>query len=142
MTTETHELVKGDGYAVGNIDVAPTILEAVGVEAPRTINGTEQRPIEGVSMAYTFADANAPPARRTQYFELFANRALYHDGWIASTTPNAHAPDANEPGRGEADAGPGAAAGGRARAGRGAAAAGAEKHEDQAPDHGRASHGR
>jgi arylsulfatase len=52
-----------------------------------TINGTPQRPIEGVSMMYTFDNANAPPARRTQYFELVANRALYHDGWVACTTP-------------------------------------------------------
>jgi arylsulfatase len=69
------------------IDIMPTILEAVGVEAPTTINGTPQRPIEGVSMMYSFNNANAPPARRTQYFELVANRALYHDGWIACTTP-------------------------------------------------------
>jgi arylsulfatase len=69
------------------IDIMPTILEAVGVEAPTVINGTPQRPIEGVSMLYTFDNANAPPARRTQYFELVANRALYHDGWVACTTP-------------------------------------------------------
>jgi arylsulfatase len=69
------------------IDIMPTILEAVGVEAPLTINGTPQRPIEGVSMMYTFANPEAPPARRTQYFEMMANRALYHDGWIACTTP-------------------------------------------------------
>jgi arylsulfatase A-like enzyme len=69
------------------IDIVPTILEAVGVEAPLTINGTLQRPIEGVSMMYTFKDPKAPPARRTQYFELLANRALYHDGWVACTTP-------------------------------------------------------
>jgi arylsulfatase len=69
------------------IDIMPTILEAVGVQAPLTINGVTQRPIEGVSMMYTFAKANAPPARRTQYFEMMGNRALYHDGWIACTTP-------------------------------------------------------
>jgi arylsulfatase len=69
------------------IDIMPTILEAVGVNAPAVINGTPQRPIEGVSMMYTFDNANAPPARRTQYFELVANRALYHDGWVACTTP-------------------------------------------------------
>jgi arylsulfatase len=69
------------------IDVMPTILEAVGVEAPLNINGVTQRPVEGVSMMYTFDNANASPARRTQYFEIFANRALYHDGWIACTTP-------------------------------------------------------
>jgi arylsulfatase len=69
------------------IDVVPTILEAVGVEAPLSINGVTQRPIEGVSMMYTFANPTAPPARRTQYFEMFGNRALYHDGWVACTTP-------------------------------------------------------
>jgi arylsulfatase len=68
------------------IDIAPTILEAVGVQAPVIINGAEQRPIEGVSMLYTFQDPKAPPERRTQYFEMFANRALYHDGWVACTT--------------------------------------------------------
>jgi arylsulfatase len=69
------------------IDIMPTILEAVGVEAPLAINGTPQRPVEGVSMMYTFDNANAPPARRTQYFEMMGNRALYHDGWVACTTP-------------------------------------------------------
>jgi arylsulfatase len=69
------------------IDIMPTILEAVGVEAPLSINGTPQRPVEGVSMMYTFDNPNAPPARRTQYFEMMGNRALYHDGWVACTTP-------------------------------------------------------
>ena len=63
------------------IDIVPTILEAAGIEAPATVNGIQQRPIEGVSMAYTFdqANANAPSKRDTQYFEMFANRAIYHD---------------------------------------------------------------
>jgi arylsulfatase len=69
------------------IDIAPTILEAVGVQAPLAINGVKQRPIEGVSIMYTFDDPKAPSARRTQYFEMMGNRALYHDGWIACTTP-------------------------------------------------------
>src|SRR6201987_4016525 len=73
------------------IDVVPTILEAAGIPAPDTINGIKQKPIEGVSMAYTFdkANANAPSKRDTQYFEMAANRAIYHDGWIAATTPPA-----------------------------------------------------
>jgi arylsulfatase len=73
------------------IDVVPTILEATGIPAPVMVNGTAQKPIEGVSMAYTFdkANANAPSARSTQYFEMFANRAIYHDGWLAATTPPA-----------------------------------------------------
>ena len=73
------------------IDIVPTILEATGIQAPTTVNGIAQRPIEGVSLAYTFdkANANAPSKRETQYFEMFANRAIYHDGWIAATTPPA-----------------------------------------------------
>jgi arylsulfatase A-like enzyme len=73
------------------IDVVPTILEATGIPAPVMVNGIAQKPIEGMSMAYTFdkTNANAPSTRKTQYFEMFANRALYHDGWIAATTPPA-----------------------------------------------------
>ncbi|WP_439543344.1 arylsulfatase [Hyphomicrobium sp.] len=69
------------------IDILPTVLEGVGVPQPTMVNGVKQRPIEGVSMAYTFASASAPSTHRTQYFELFGNRAIYHDGWMASTTP-------------------------------------------------------
>jgi arylsulfatase A-like enzyme len=71
------------------IDIAPTILEAAGIQAPDTVNGIKQKPIEGVSMAYTFdqANSNAPSKRDTQYFEMVGNRAIYHDGWIAATTP-------------------------------------------------------
>ena len=71
------------------IDIVPTILEATGIKAPDIVNGIKQRPIEGVSMAYTFdaANANAPSRRTTQYFEMVGNRAIYHDGWIAATTP-------------------------------------------------------
>jgi arylsulfatase A-like enzyme len=73
------------------IDIVPTILEAAGIPAPVMVNGIAQKPIEGVSMAYTFdkANANAPSTRETQYFEMFGNRAIYHDGWIAATTPPA-----------------------------------------------------
>lgn len=69
------------------IDILPTILDVVGVPQPTKVNGVEQRPIEGVSMRYTFNQPNTESARRTQYFELFGNRAIYHDGWIAATTP-------------------------------------------------------
>jgi arylsulfatase len=71
------------------IDIVPTILEATGVKAPATVNGIAQKPIEGVSMAYTFdpANAKAPSKRTTQYFEMAANRGIYHDGWMANTTP-------------------------------------------------------
>ena len=73
------------------IDIVPTILEATGIEAPVMVDGIAQKPIEGVSMAYTWdkANANAPSTRTTQYFEMFGNRAIYHDGWIAATTPPA-----------------------------------------------------
>jgi arylsulfatase A-like enzyme len=73
------------------IDIVPTILEATGIPAPLMVNGIAQKPIEGVSMTYTFdkANADAPSTRTTQYFEMFANRAIYHDGWIAATTPPA-----------------------------------------------------
>jgi arylsulfatase A-like enzyme len=69
------------------IDIAPTILEAAGVDAPESINGVSQRSMDGVSMAYTWSDPKAVGRRTTQYFELFGNRSLYHDGWMASTTP-------------------------------------------------------
>jgi arylsulfatase len=73
------------------IDIMPTILEATGIQAPTTVNGIAQKPIEGVSMVYTFdrANANAPSKRKTQYFEMFANRGIYHEGWYACTTPPA-----------------------------------------------------
>lgn len=71
------------------IDVVPTILEVCGIPQPESVNGTPQKPIEGVSMAYTFdkANAQAPSRHKTQYFEMMGDRAIYHDGWIASTTP-------------------------------------------------------
>ena len=73
------------------IDIVPTILEATGIKAPDEVDGIKQKPIEGVSMVYTFdkANANAPSKHLTQYFEMVGNRAIYHDGWIASTTPPA-----------------------------------------------------
>ncbi len=71
------------------IDIVPTILEATGIPAPEAIDGIPQRPIEGVSMAYTWdkANADAPTRHTTQYFEMLGNRAIYQDGWVAATTP-------------------------------------------------------
>jgi len=71
------------------IDIVPTILEAAGISQPETINGIKQIPIEGVSMAYTWDNANAaaPSRHTTQYFEMLGNRAIYQDGWVAATTP-------------------------------------------------------
>ncbi|WP_235940114.1 arylsulfatase [Bradyrhizobium hipponense] len=71
------------------IDIVPTILEATGIQQPEMINGIKQTPIEGTSMAYTWDKANGNAATRhtTQYFEMLGNRAIYHDGWVAATTP-------------------------------------------------------
>jgi arylsulfatase A-like enzyme len=69
------------------IDIVPTILEACGIKAPEQVDGIKQKPIEGVSMAYTFAHPDAPSTRKTQYFEMIANRGIYNDGWYACTTP-------------------------------------------------------
>ena len=84
------------------IDIAPTILEAIGIPQPTMVNGIAQRPYDGASMLYTWdkANANAASTRKTQYFEIFGNRAIYHDGWMANTIPpvtpwegvTAHAP--------------------------------------------------
>jgi len=71
------------------IDIAPTILEAADLPEPKSVNGTVQTPIEGVSMVYTFADSKAPSRHTTQYFEIFGNRAIYHDGWLAGTVHRA-----------------------------------------------------
>jgi len=67
------------------IDVAPTVLEAAGLPEPKTVNGVEQKPIEGVSMRYAFDDAAAAERRTTQYFEMFCNRGIYHEGWTGVT---------------------------------------------------------
>ena len=71
------------------IDIVPTILDVTGIPAPDTIDGIPQRPIEGVSMTYTWDKANAdvPTQHQTQYFEMLGNRAIFHDGWVAATTP-------------------------------------------------------
>lgn len=68
-------------------DVVPTILEATGIQAPSTVDGIAQQPIEGTSMIYALNDSAASEQKSTQYFELFANRAIYHEGWWANTTP-------------------------------------------------------
>ena len=67
------------------IDVAPTVLEAAGLPEPKTVHGVAQRPIEGVSMRYAFDDAGAAERHETQYFEMFCNRGIYHQGWTAVT---------------------------------------------------------
>ncbi len=69
------------------IDIVPTILEATGIQPPKVVDGIPQKPIEGVSFAYTFdaKNADAPSRHTTQYFEMMGDHAIYHDGWIAST---------------------------------------------------------
>ena len=71
------------------IDVIPTIFDAIGIPEPTMVNGIAQRPWDGVSMVYTWdkANADAPSTRKIQYFEIFGNRALYQDGWMAVTNP-------------------------------------------------------
>lgn len=71
------------------IDIVPTLLEITGIKAPDMVNGVPQKPIDGVSMVYTFDKENAskPSTHKTQYFEMMGDRALYHDGWVAATTP-------------------------------------------------------
>ena len=67
------------------VDVAPTVLEAAKLPQPKTVNGVTQRPMDGVSMLYTVDDAKAKDRHTTQYFEMFGNRAIYKDGWVAAT---------------------------------------------------------
>jgi arylsulfatase A-like enzyme len=69
------------------IDIVPTILEAAHLPQPVSVDGVDQVPIQGVSMVYTFDDATAEDRRKTQYFEIFGNSGIYHDGWFAGTTP-------------------------------------------------------
>jgi arylsulfatase A-like enzyme len=85
------------------IDIYPTILEAVDIQSPSMLNGVPQKPVEGVSMVYTFDDPKASSRHRTQYFEMFGNRAIYNDAWVAATTPpippwvmGGHVPNVND----------------------------------------------
>ena len=71
------------------VDVAQTILEAAGLPEPKSVNGAEQIPMQGVSMVYSFNDPHAPDRHTTQYFEIIGNRAIYHDGWLAGTVHKA-----------------------------------------------------
>ena len=66
-------------------DIVPTLYEVIGIKPPEEVNGFKQDPMDGVSMAYTFADAKAPGRKKTQYFENNASRGIYHDGWFACT---------------------------------------------------------
>jgi arylsulfatase A-like enzyme len=80
---------KGDGSVRAQfhhvVDVAPTVLEAAGLPQPKSVNGVTQRPMDGVSMLYTVKEPTASDRRTTQYFEMFGNRGIYHEGWVACT---------------------------------------------------------
>ncbi len=93
MVVHWPKAIKGKGELRSQwhhvIDIAPTILEAAGLPEPKTVNGVPQTPIEGVSMLYSFNDAKAADRHQTQYFEIFGNRAIYHDGWFAGTVHKA-----------------------------------------------------
>ena len=67
------------------IDIAPTVYEVTKIPAPKMVNGIQQDPIEGTSLAYTFNDAEAAEQHKVQYFEMFGNRGVYQDGWFART---------------------------------------------------------
>ena len=69
------------------IDIVPTIYEAAKITPPDVLNGEKQKPLDGISLVYTFDSATAPTRHGTQYFEMLGNRAIYKDGWMASTTP-------------------------------------------------------
>jgi arylsulfatase len=84
-------------------DIMPTILETTGVKAPESLGGVTQQPFDGVSFAYSFTQPKAPAQHRTQYFEIFGNAAIYHDGWLLAqrvkTDPRLGAaqPDPSQP---------------------------------------------
>ncbi len=71
------------------VDIAQTVLEVTGLPEPKSVNGTEQIPMQGTSMVYSFDDSHAPDRHLTQYFEIAGNRAIYHDGWLAGTVHKA-----------------------------------------------------
>jgi arylsulfatase len=81
--------IQGHGEVRGQfghvIDIAPTTLEAAGIPQPKIVDGTTQYPMDGVSLLSAIKDPNAPERHTTQYFEMFGNRAIYHDGWVAAT---------------------------------------------------------
>ncbi len=87
LTWPSHIKAKGEIRSQFHhvIDVAPTALEAADIPQPKMVNGVEQRPMDGVSVLYSTEDAKAADRRKTQYFEMFGNRAIYHEGWVAAT---------------------------------------------------------
>jgi arylsulfatase len=84
--------IKADGVPHSQfthvIDIGPTILEAAGIPEPKTVDGIAQEPMDGTSFVYAFDDAGAPERHTTQYFEMFASRGMYKDGWWAASRPD------------------------------------------------------
>jgi len=80
-TAEANRLRAGFSHVT---DIVPTIYDAIGITPPKAVAGTTQQPLDGVSLRPSFTEASAPSTHKTQYFELLGNRALYHEGWIAS----------------------------------------------------------
>jgi arylsulfatase A-like enzyme len=76
-------------------DIMPTVLEAAGIKAPETLNGVTQKPVDGISLGYSFTQKAAPSARRTQLYEMMENFGIYHDGWMAGTLPKRTAWEVN-----------------------------------------------
>ncbi len=68
-------------------DIFPTILDSIGLPEPKSVDGVEQQRMDGISLYYTFRNPNAAEQHNTQYFEMFGNRAIYQNGWLANTTP-------------------------------------------------------
>jgi arylsulfatase A-like enzyme len=85
------------------IDIAPTILEAAGIPAPECVGGVAQKPMDGIALNYSFADPAAPDRRTTQYYELWGNRGIYHEGWKAVVVHKPRAWDILRPAPFEAD---------------------------------------
>lgn len=87
-------------------DIMPTVLQAAGITAPTTLDGVTQKPIDGISLAYSFSQKSAPSARRTQLYEMMENFGIYHDGWMAGTLPKRPAWEAGAGGDRRLDIGP------------------------------------
>ena len=69
------------------IDIMPTLLQAAAISPPDSVDGVKQQPIDGIAMEYSFDNPNTPTRRTTQYYEMLGNRGIYHEGWLANTTP-------------------------------------------------------
>jgi Sulfatase len=87
-------------------DIMPTLLDCIGIQPPAVLDGVIQKPLDGISLRYSFTQANAPSARRTQVYEMMENFGIYHDGWMAGTLPKRPAWEAGAAGNRRLDIGP------------------------------------